>query len=384
MGDDRLTLGLVGSSTKENERRVAIHPAHFRRFDDETRKVVFAERGYGEQFRIPDEEFEPHVAGLMTREELFAQCDAVMIFKPTVEDFPFLREGQVLWGAVHCVQNEDIVQLGIDKRLTYIAMEHMFLWGPDGHKGTWIFHTQSELAGYCSVLHALQLLGLKGWYDQQKRCAIISYGSVGRGAVEALMAMDYTDITAFTQRPPVSIMWNVPGVKLGQYGRDPEDPSHTIVHTAEGKDALFGDELSQYDIIVNAVLQDTDRPMMFVTDEQLHRFKRNTLIVDVSCDRGMGFEFARPTTFDEPLIEVGTGVAYYAVDHSPSFLYATASLEHSKEAWPQTAAVVGGRSSWRANPTVGRAVDIENGVIKNRKILSFQHRDEVYPHRKRG
>jgi len=384
MSSRHLTLGLVASSTKENEKRVAIHPAHFRRIDEETRRYVYAERGFGRDFRIPDEEFEPHVAGLMEREELFERCDAVMIFKPTAKDFRFFREGQVLWGAVHCVQNEDIVELAIDKKLTYIAMEHMFHWGRDGTKGVWLFHTQSELAGYCSVLHSLQLLGIRGWHDQQKRCAIISYGSVGRGAMEALRAMDFHDVTAFTQRPPVGVMWNIPAVKLGQYMRGPDNSSKTVVRTDDDRLVPFGEVLAGYDIIVNAVLQDTDRPLMFASRDEVDRFRRNTLIVDVSCDRGMGFEFARPTTFDEPLLEVGPGLLYYAVDHSPSYLFNTASLEHSKEAWPYVRDVVRGEDAWRANPTVGRAIDIERGVIKDEKILTYQNREGAYPHVKLG
>ncbi len=34
MTKDKLTLGLVGSSFKKNEKRAAIHPAHFCHFDE--------------------------------------------------------------------------------------------------------------------------------------------------------------------------------------------------------------------------------------------------------------------------------------------------------------------------------------------------------------
>ena len=76
--------------------------------------------------------------------------------------------------------------------------------------------------------------------------------------------------------------------------------------------------LAEHDIIVNCVLQDTDAPLMFVNDEELSLFRPGTLFVDVSCDAGMGFEWARPTTFAEPMFTVGDGLRYYAVDHSPS------------------------------------------------------------------
>jgi alanine dehydrogenase len=98
----------------------------------------------------------------------------------------------------------------------------------------------------------------------------------------------------------------------------------------------------------------------------------------------MGFEFARPSSFDEPLFEVGDGIVVYAVDHSPSYLFNTASLEHSKSAWPYVKDVVGGKGVWRDNPTVGRAIDIEDGVVVNPKILTFQNREKEYPHKRRS
>ena len=51
MNSRDLTLGMIGSSTKENEKRVAIHPVHFPLIDPETRRRVFVEKDYGARFR---------------------------------------------------------------------------------------------------------------------------------------------------------------------------------------------------------------------------------------------------------------------------------------------------------------------------------------------
>jgi alanine dehydrogenase len=379
---DGITLGMVGTSTKENEKRVAIHPAHFHLFDEQTRSQVYVEQGYGERFRISDDEIRPHVAGLIPRDELFARCDAVMLFKPTSEDFGLLREGQVLWGAVHTVQNDDIVEEALKKKMTFIAMEDMYTYKPNGERDVWLFHTQSELAGYCSVMHSLQLLGTKGWYDQPSKAAVISFGTAGRGAVHALHALDYQDVTVFTMRPPGSVLATIPGVKYGQYVRNPDRTDMAMVRAPDGTLSPFGEELAGYDVIVNCIFQDTDKPVMYVVDDQLDRFKKGALIVDVSCDRGMGFEFARPTRFDDPMFSVGNGVTFYAVDHSPSYLYNTASLEHSKPCWPYVKDIVGGPTAWDKNPTIHNAIEIRDGNILFQKILSFQNRAKSYPHAK--
>jgi len=46
--------------------------------------------------------------------------------------------------------------------------------------------------------------------------------------------------------------------------------------------------------------------------------------------------------------------------------------------------VLGGPAGWADCLTVGMAVEIERGVVKNPKILSYQRREKEYPHRIMG
>ncbi len=39
-----------------------------------------------------------------------------------------------------------------------------------------------------------------------------------------------------------------------------------------------------------------------------------------------------------------------------------------------------GPAAWADDPTIGRAIEIREGVVQNPKILSFQHRATDYPH----
>ena len=79
-----------------------------------------------------------------------------------------------------------MTQLSIDKRLTVIAFEAMNHWGSDGAFGLHVFHINNELAGYCSVLHALQLCGSTGDYGRRLTAVVIGFGATARGAVTAL------------------------------------------------------------------------------------------------------------------------------------------------------------------------------------------------------
>jgi alanine dehydrogenase len=163
------------------------------------------------------------------------------------------------------------------------------------------------------------------------------------------------------------------------FAQDTDDPSRC--HVLRGTSRIpLSDFLAEHDIVVNCVLQDTDTPLMFVTTGDLASFAPGSLIVDVSCDEGMGFSWARPTSFAEPMVTVGNNVHYYAVDHSPSHLWNSATWEISEALLPHLLPVLTGPQAWEANETIRRAVEIRDGVIRNPHILSFQHRSPDYPH----
>jgi alanine dehydrogenase len=132
--------------------------------------------------------------------------------------------------------------------------------------------------------------------------------------------------------------------------------------------------------VVNCVLQNPGAPLMFLTGDDLAAFAPGSLIVDVSCDEGMGFSWARPTSFAEPMLTVGGNICYYAVDHSPSLLWNSATWEISEALLPHVQAVLAGPQAWDADPIIRRALEIRDGIIQNPGILSFQHRSPHYPH----
>ncbi len=374
-----LTMGVVATSRKHDERRLPIHPDHLVRIDAGLRGSIFVEAGYGEPFSIGDAQLAGLVGGVRSREELVGACDVVVLPKPQASDLASLPEGAVLWGWPHCVQDEAITQTAIDRRLTLIAWEAMNHWTREGAFSVHVFHKNNELAGYCSVLHALQLAGTTGAYGRRLRAAVISFGATARGAVSALFALGVHDVTVLTHRSVPAVAAPMAPARLVHYDRDPDDPSRTVVLGAPGGGSV-AELLADHDVVVNCVLQDTDNPLMFVTGDELGLFAPGTLIVDVSCDEGMGFEWARPTSFADPVLTVGNGVRHYAVDHSPSHLWNSATWEISEALIPFVPAVMGGPSAWDADPTIRRAVEIRDGVVQNPKILTFQDRAPAYPH----
>ncbi len=377
--DAPLTLGVMAASLKENEHRLALHPRHLERIPADLRDRIFLEHGYGERFGVSEADLAGRVGGIRTRAELVEQCDVILQPKPMLEEIAGLRVGQVLWGWPHCVQDRELTQVAIDHRLTLVAFEAMNHWNADGSFGLHVFHRNNELAGYCSVLHALVLAGSTGDFGRRLSAVVLGFGATARGAVTALNGLGVRDVDVLTHRAVAAVAAPIHTARLFHFDDDESTGTISHVDTEQGVVPLER-FLAAHDVIVNCVLQDTDDPHVFLTEDALSHLAPGTLVVDVSCDEGMGFSWARPTGFDDPTFSVGDHVLYYAVDHSPSYLWESATWEISEALLPFLRPVLGGRSAWEADATVRRAVEIRDGVVQNPAILSFQGRSPAHPH----
>jgi alanine dehydrogenase len=374
-----LGLGVIGSSSKENEHRLPLHPEHIADLQPDLRARITLEHGYGERFGVADATLAEHVAGFASRAEILTDSDVVLLPKPQHEDVAAMRPGTVLWGWPHCVQDAELTQLAIDRRLTLVAFETMNHWARDGGVGLHVFHKNNELAGYSSVLHALQLAGLTGTYGRRLSAVVIGFGATARGAATALNALGVHQVAVLTNRSVAAVGSPIHSVLIRQFEHDADGEQLSHVITDRGREPLAA-YLAENDIVVNCTLQDTAHPLVYLTSDDLGAFRPGSVIVDVSCDLGMGFSWARPTSFEEPTFVVGDNVLYYAVDHSPSYLWSSATWENSRALAPFLRPMLEGPAGWEANETLSRAIEIRDGAVVNSAILEFQGRAKDPPY----
>ncbi|MGO3758514.1 MAG: N(5)-(carboxyethyl)ornithine synthase [Agrococcus casei] len=374
-----LTLGLLAESTMENERRLALHPHHLDRIDPDLRARMIVEHGYASDFQLAPGYVESRVGRVADRAEVISSADVLLLPKPRSVDVSAMPEGGILWGWPHCVQDASMMQTAIDRRLTLIAFEAMNHWTRQGDFSLHVFHKNNELAGYCSVLHALSLIGSTGSYGPRRSAVVIGFGATARGAVTALKAHEIYDIQVLTQRDASAVGSPIHSAHITQLNTD-DGPIHLSTVPTKDGDVLLPDFLASHDIVINCTLQDVDAPMTYLRTQDLEGFRPGSLIIDVSCDEGMGFEWAKPTAFEDPMFAVGQGVNYYAVDHSPSYLWNSATWEISEAILPFLRTVMEGPAAWEEDLTISRAIEIHDGVIKNPSVLTFQNRESEYPY----
>lgn len=288
--------------------------------------------------------------------------------KPVLQDLVDLKDGGTVWGGSHCVQQKEITQIAIDKKLTLLAFEDMYSLQADKKTRLHTFWQNNELAGYCAVLHALQLKGTDGRYGEQKKILVIGFGAVSRGAIYALQGCGYKDITVCTRRTIGELQGVINGCKY-----------ITISENLSENKKLIN-LISKSDIVVNGMLQDPSNPMIFINKKNFAKIKSRSLIVDVSCDEGMGFFFSKPTTFKKPMFKI-EDIDYYGVDHTPTYLWESASRCISEAVINYLPSVVINSDDEDKNLTLENATNIKKGMIKNNDIISFQNREKVYPYR---
>ena len=154
-----LRLGVIGSSAKENERRLPLHPDHLARIPADLRQRITLEHGYGARFRYADAELADTVAGLRVPRGdprgLRRRTPAQAAARGRRGDaagrgavgLAALRPGPRADPAGHRPPAHPDRVRGdepLDRRRPV---------------GLHVFHKNNELAGYCSVLHALELTG---------------------------------------------------------------------------------------------------------------------------------------------------------------------------------------------------------------------------------
>lgn len=309
-------------SSKENENRRALLPKDISNIKFPNQ--IFIESGYGNVLGYNDDDYHQLGVNIATREQILTKD---IICDPKIGDADYLDnlKNQTIFGWIHAIQNREITDSILNNMLTAIAWEDMF------EKGRHVFYRNNEIAGEAAVVHAYMLHGL---FPYESKVAILGRGNIARGAIKIL---------------------NYMGAKVTVYDRKTEK--------------LFHEELGNYDVIINAILWDTNRKDHIIYKEDLKRMKRDALIIDISCDRNGGIETSVPTTIENPVYKLD-GVTHYAVDHTPTLFYKTISKNLSY----LISNFINFLIVNRPDEILNNALIAKGGIVIDKRINDFQNR----------
>lgn len=272
------TVGLL-ISHKNGEKRRALLPKDLDNVKHP--ENLYFEEGYASVLNISDQEYLDKGANIVSRKEAMEK-DIIVDVKLGDADFiPDLDPGKILFGWAHAVQSIDFTTEVLKNKHTVYAWEDLY------QDGRYIFYKNREIAGEAAILHAIPYMGFMPY---EARFAILGNGKTAKGVQRILYGLGAKEVDIF--------------------GRRLED--------------LFRKEMFNYDVIVNCVLWDTNRTDRLIYMEDLKKFKKGTVIVDVSNDPELEIESSKPTTIEDPVYEVD-GVIHYAVNNTPALFPSTIS-----------------------------------------------------------
>lgn len=315
-------IGFI-TSKKESEKRRALLPNDIKKIRNTN--CLYFERGYGDVLHISDDEYLKLGCQMVSREEALTKdiiCDSKIGDAAYLKDLKF---GQIIWGWVHAVQNKSITDILLNNQLSAYAWEEMF------EEGRHVFWRNNEIAGEAAVIHAFQHYGV---LPEETVVGVLGRGNIAVGAIKSLFSL---------------------GAKVKVYNRNTEQ--------------LFRKEISDFDVLVNAILWDTNRDDHIIYMEDLKRMKKGSMIIDISCDEGKGIETSHPTSIKQPVYYVD-GVLHYAVDHTPTIFYKSSSKSISEALSKYVDDLVEDKN----NDVLQKALIIEKGRILDNKIIEFQKR----------
>jgi alanine dehydrogenase len=297
----------VPREIKTREYRVGATPAGVRLLASSGHHVL-VEKGAGEGSGISDAEYVAQGATIVpSAADAWAAEMVVKVKEPLDVEYPFLRQGLVVYTYLHLAAAEELTGQLAQRGVTSVAYETIEL--ADGTLP--LLRPMSEVAGRMAVQVGAAFLekerGGKGVLlggvpgTRRGRVVILGGGVVGRNAATVAMGMG-AQVTVLDVRAETMAYL--------------EDVFGGAIETLYSNPTNIEEVVARADLVVGAVLVHGAEAPKLVTERVVGTMERGSVIVDVAVDQGGCIETCRPTNHDQPTYEV-SGVVHYCVPNMP-------------------------------------------------------------------
>ncbi|MGE0615431.1 MAG: alanine dehydrogenase [Bacteriovoracia bacterium] len=298
----------VPKEIKNKENRVGMVIAGVRALTQGGHTVLI-ETEAGSGVGISDQDYEKAGAKIAeSAKKVYEKADMIVKVKePLPEEYPLLREGQILYTYLHLAADERLTKALMDRKIVGIAYET--IQPADGSLP--LLAPMSAVAGRMATQIGATYLqrdhGGKGMLlggvtgVDRANVVVIGGGVVGINAAKMAVGL---------------------GAKVTIFDVN--------VHRLDYLSDIFGNELSTLysnseqiekavtasDLVIGAVLVPGAKAPKLVTREMISQMQPGGVVVDVAVDQGGSVETCRPTSHEHPTYTVD-GVIHYAVPNMP-------------------------------------------------------------------
>ena len=353
----------VPTEVKNNENRVALTPDGVRELV-QAGVTVLVEAGAGESSSISDAEMNRAGARIVAdAATVWGDADLVCKVKePQPDEFPFLREGLVLFTYLHLAAYPEVADALVGSKATGVAYETV--QADDGALP--LLAPMSEVAGRMATqvgAHFLErenggrgvlLGGAPG--VRPARVVVVGAGNVGWNAAWIAAGMEAEVV--LLDKNLDRLRW-VDQIHRGR-----------IMTLASNRGSVER-SVEQADLVIGAVLVAGRRAPVVISDEMVQGMKERSVIVDVAIDQGGCVEDIHETTHDDPVFE-RHGVLHYAVGNIPGAVPHTSTYALTNATLPYLAALAtqGVGPACAADPALALGVNTVAGAVTHEGVAT--------------
>jgi alanine dehydrogenase len=349
-----LNIG-VAKEIKPDEYRVALTPAGALELVQQGHSVL-VEAGAGEGSAFADAEYERVGARIGPVEEVWAESELVLKVKePLTEEFPRLREGQILFTYLHLAASEELTRALMDSGATCVAYETV----ETDDRALPLLAPMSEIAGRLAAQAGATFLEkplggrglLLGGVPGVSPGSVVVIGGGMVGYNSAVIALGLGAKVTILERS-IDRM------------RHLEEVLGARVTLLMSSSLQIQESVAQADVVIGAVLIPGALAPKLITREMVAGMKEGSVIADVAIDQGGCVETSHPTTHSEPVFAVD-GVTHYCVANMPGAvpITSTKALTNATLPYVEEIADHGLREAIARDPALARGVNVMDGKI---------------------
>jgi alanine dehydrogenase len=360
----------IPREVKDNEYRVAATPGGVKELTAAGHEVL-VQSGAGLGSSIADEAYERAGGTIVaTAREVWDAADMVLKVKePVPDEYPLLREGQILFTYLHLAAIRDLTQALVDRKVAAVAYETVQT--PDGRLP--LLAPMSEIAGrmaphvgatWLEKEHGgrgVLLGGVSG--VAPARVVVIGAGMAGSNAAWIAQGMEAEVVILDKDLDRLRFVDQI------HKGRIMTLMSNTLA---------VAEAVAEADLVVGAVLVAGARAPHVVTEEMVASMRPGSVIVDISIDQGGCIATSRMTTHSDPVYEAH-GVVHYCVGNMPGAVPHTSTYALTNLTLPYALAIAndGLEEAVRRIPPLAPGVNTYGGVVTNAPVAEAHGMDAV-------
>lgn len=346
---------------KNNEFRVGLTPDNVKSYVSAGHTVLI-EKGAGVGSGFKDEEYEAAGAQMVDEaKDVWAAVDMmVKVKEPLPEEYPYFREGLVLYTYFHLAADREQLDALIDGKISAVAYET--LQETDGSLP--LLAPMSQIAGRLSIQEGAKYLekkyggegvllaGVPG--TPKAHVVILGGGTVGMNACRIAVGIG-ADVTIL----------DVNLKRLEQLDNQFGSRIQTLVSTESNVEKAVLDA----DLVIGSVLIPGGSTPKLFKKRFLKEMKPGAVFVDVAIDQGGCGESSRVTTHDDP-VYVEDGVVHYCVGNMPGAVprTSTIALTNATERYGLQLAAKGLEQACRDSAVIASAVNTYKGYVTCRSL----------------